>query len=94
MYDVKSGRAEEFIDDAEILATLAYAREHKADRRLVEGLIERARDCRGLNHREAALLLECEDPELVERMFAVAKEIKQKFYGNRIVMFAPLYLSN
>lgn len=94
MYDVKSGRAEEFIDDAEILATLAYAREHKTDRRLVEELIERARDCRGLSHREAALLLECEEPDLVERMFAVAKEIKQKFYGNRIVMFAPLYLSN
>ncbi|MDE5611729.1 MAG: [FeFe] hydrogenase H-cluster radical SAM maturase HydG, partial [Odoribacter sp.] len=94
MYDVKSGKAEEFIDDAEILETLAYAREHKTDRRLMETLIERARDCKGLSHREAALLLECEEPDLVERMFAVAKEIKQKFYGNRIVMFAPLYLSN
>ena len=94
MYNVRSKIAEEFIDDAEILATLEYARENKSNRILIENLIERARDCKGLNHREAALLLECEDPDLIARMFAVAKEIKQKFYGNRIVMFAPLYLSN
>ncbi len=94
MYNVKSRIAEEFIDDAEIQETLKYARDHKNDRSLIEGLIERARDCKGLNHREAMLLLECEDPELIERMFQVAKEIKQQFYGNRIVMFAPLYLSN
>lgn len=94
MYNVKSKIAEEFIDDAEILATLEYAHLHKTDRSLIENLIERARDCKGLNHREAALLLECEEPDLIERMFVVAKEIKQKFYGNRIVMFAPLYLSN
>lgn len=94
MYNVRSDIAEEFIDDAEILATLEYARDNKTNRRLIESLIERAADCKGLNHREAALLLECEEPDLVERMFALAKEIKQKFYGNRIVMFAPLYLSN
>lgn len=94
MYNVKSRIAEEFIDDAEIQETLKYARDHKNDRSLIEGLIERARDCKGLNHREAMLLLECEDPELIERMFQVAKAIKQRFYGNRIVMFAPLYLSN
>ena len=94
MYNVKSRIAEEFIDDAEIQETLKYARDHKNDRSLIEALIERARDCKGLNHREAMLLLECEDPELIERMFQVAKEIKQRFYGNRIVMFAPLYLSN
>lgn len=94
MYNVKSKSAEEFIDDAEIRATLEYAHDNKKDRRLLESLIERARDCKGLNHREAMLLLECEEPDLIERMFQVAKEIKQKFYGNRIVMFAPLYLSN
>lgn len=94
MYNVKSKIAEEFIDDAEILATLEYARNNKSNRQLAEGLIERARDCKGLSHREAAVLLECEEPDLIERMFRVAKEIKQRFYGNRIVMFAPLYLSN
>lgn len=94
MYNVKSGIAEEFIDDAEILATLEYARDNKTNRDLIGSLIEQARDCKGLNHREAALLLECEEPDLIGRMFKVAKEIKQKFYGNRIVMFAPLYLSN
>ena len=94
MYDVNSIKATEFIDDQEILDTLAYAAENKDNKELVCSLIERARDCKGLTHREAALLLECEDKELIARMFSVAKEIKQKFYGNRIVMFAPLYLSN
>lgn len=94
MYNVSSKIAEEFIDDAEIRATLEYAQAHRNDRRLVEELIDRARSCKGLNHREAAVLLDCEEPDLVEKMFGVAKEIKQKFYGNRIVMFAPLYLSN
>lgn len=94
MYDVKSAKATEFIDHQEILDTLEYANANKGNRELISGLIERARDCKGLTHREAALLLECDDPDLVEQMYHVAKEIKQKFYGNRIVMFAPLYLSN
>lgn len=94
MYHVKSRLAEEFIDDAEIQATLEYARDNKTNLSLIGELIEKARDCKGLGHREAALLLECEDPDLVERMFQAAREIKQRFYGNRIVMFAPLYLSN
>ena len=89
MYDVKSTKATEFIDDQEILDTLAYAEENKNNRELINSLIERARDCKGLTHREAALLLECEDKELIEKMYHVAKEIKQEFYGNRIVMFAP-----
>ena len=89
MYDVHSTKAAEFIDHQEILDTLEYAKANKGNKELVEGLIERARDCKGLSHREAALLLECDDPELVEKMYVVAKEIKQKFYGNRIVMFAP-----
>ena len=94
MYDVHSTKATEFIDHQEILGSLEYAKAHKNDKELINSLIERARDCKGLSHREAALLLECDDPELVEKMYKVAKEIKQKFYGNRIVMFAPLYLSN
>lgn len=94
MYNVKSNRADEFINDAEIRATLEYARANKNNRSLIESLIERADDCKGLSHREAMVLLECEEPDLVEKMFHLARRIKQRFYGNRIVMFAPLYLSN
>ena len=94
MYNPKSSKAEEFIDHQEILDSLEYARKNKNNKEMIQALIERARDCKGLSHREAALLLECDDPELIDKMYHVAKEIKQKFYGNRIVMFAPLYLSN
>lgn len=94
MYDPKSSKATEFIDHQEILDSLEYARKNKNNKEMIEALIERARNCKGLSHREAALLLECEDPVLIDKMYHVAKEIKQKFYGNRIVMFAPLYLSN
>lgn len=93
-YNPASGEAEEFINHQEILDTLEYASGHKNDRALVEALLEKAAKCGGLTHREAAVLLECDDPELTERIFQLAKEIKQRFYGNRIVMFAPLYLSN
>lgn len=94
MYRTDSPRAEEFIHHDEILDTLEYARTHKNNRRLIEQLIDKAALCKGLTHREAALLLECDQPDLIERIFCLAKEIKQKLYGNRIVMFAPLYLSN
>ncbi|MBE6047519.1 MAG: [FeFe] hydrogenase H-cluster radical SAM maturase HydG [Clostridium sp.] len=94
MYNAKSKKATEFIDDNEILETLKYAQENKSNRELIESLIERAKDCKGLTHREAAVLLECDQDDLNEKMFNLAKEIKQNFYGNRIVMFAPLYLSN
>lgn len=94
MYNPKSKVADEFISHEEILASMEYAAANKNNRALIESIIERATDCRGLSHREAALLLECEDEELTQRMFALAKEIKQRIYGNRIVMFAPLYLSN
>ena len=94
MYNAASKRAEEFIDHEEILASIQFAQENKDNRPYIVSLIERAADCKGLNHREAMTLLECEEPDLVERMFHLAREIKQKFYGNRIVMFAPLYLSN
>lgn len=94
MYKVDSTLAEEFISHEEITETLEYAASNKNNRELIRSLIEKARTCKGLNHREAAVLLECDDPELLEEIFGLAREIKQKFYGNRIVMFAPLYLSN
>ena len=93
-YLKESSQAEEFIHHEEILDTLEYAQQNKNNRALIEQLIEKAALCKGLSHREAAVLLECELPDLTERIFRLAKEIKQKFYGNRIVMFAPLYLSN
>lgn len=94
MYQAKSPHAEEFIDNQEVLDTLNFARQQKSNRTLIGQLIEKAAQCKGLTHREAALLLECDQADLIERIFGLAKEIKQKFYGNRIVMFAPLYLSN
>lgn len=94
MYRADSKKAEEFISHDEILDTLKYAEENAGNRELISSIIEKARACKGITHREAALLLECNDPELLEEIFSLAKEIKQKFYGNRIVMFAPLYLSN
>ena len=94
MYNPKSKVATEFIDDAEILETLDYAQKNKANRALIEQILEKAKECKGLSHKEAAVLLECEIPDLIEKIFTLAKEIKQRFYGNRIVMFAPLYLSN
>lgn len=94
MYDPKSLKATEFIDDQEIQDTLAFAEANKSNRELIQSLIDRARDCKGLTHREAAVLLDCDQEDLNEQMYTLAKEIKQKIYGNRIVMFAPLYLSN
>ena len=94
MYNVNSPHAEDFIDDAEILETLDYAQKHKSDRALIESLLEKAALCKGLSHREAAVLLVCDIPDLNEKMKSLAREIKQKFYGNRVVLFAPLYLSN
>ena len=94
MYDCKSKIATEFIDDQEIIDTLTYAEKNKSNRDLINEILARAKDCKGLSHREAAVLLECELEDENERMRLLAQEIKQKFYGNRIVMFAPLYLSN
>ena len=102
IYDPKSMHAEEFINDEEIRATLAYAEANKNNVALIDQLLEKARPrktenghvCAGLTHREASVLLACEIPEKIEEMYKIAEEIKQAFYGNRIVMFAPLYLSN
>ena len=94
MYKPESRIAEEFISHSEIQETLEYARQNKNNRPLIESLIEKAALCKGLSHREAMVLLECEEADLIERIYQLARDIKQKFYGNRIVMFAPLYLSN
>lgn len=94
MYDVKSKKAEEFISHDEILKTLSYAEENSGNRALIESIIEKARLGNGLSHREAAVLLDCGFEDLNEKIFKLAEEIKERFYGNRIVMFAPLYLSN
>lgn len=93
-YDPKSSRAEEFINHAEILETLDYAEKNRENYPLIDSIIEKARRRKGLSHREASVLLVCQDKERNERIFELAREIKQEFYGNRIVMFAPLYLSN
>ncbi len=94
MYDPKSSVVTEFIDHGEILSTMEYAAAHAGDRELVESILRKGGLGKGLTHREAAVLLECEDPEMIHRMEELARDIKQRFYGNRIVMFAPLYLSN
>ncbi|SFR83117.1 [FeFe] hydrogenase H-cluster radical SAM maturase HydG [Anaeromicropila populeti] len=94
MYNVMSKAAEEFIDNQEILDTIAYAKENKSNQELIENILEKAKECKGLSHREALVLLECDLEEQNKKIVELAMEIKQKFYGNRIVMFAPLYLSN
>jgi len=94
IYNPKSSIAEEFINHNEILESIEYAKENKSNKELIFSLIERAKDCKGLSHREAAVLLECDIPEANQAIRELAIEIKEKLYGNRIVMFAPLYLSN
>ncbi len=102
VYNPKSLKAEEFINHEEILATIEYAEQNKNNVELIDSILEKARPkrtvegttCAGLTHREASVLLACDIPEKVEEMMKLAEEIKQAFYGNRIVMFAPLYLSN
>ena len=94
MYDPKSGKAEEFIDHQEILDTLAYADAHREDAALIDAILEKARQRKGLTHREASVLLACTLKDKNQEMYTLARQIKQDFYGNRIVMFAPLYLSN
>ncbi|MCI5873996.1 MAG: [FeFe] hydrogenase H-cluster radical SAM maturase HydG [Clostridiales bacterium] len=94
MYNVKSLKAEEFISDEEIKETLAYADANKDNVELIDAILAKAKERKGLNHREASVLLACEMPDKIEEMYALAQQIKQDYYGNRIVMFAPLYLSN
>ena len=94
MYDPKSGIATEFIDDAEIRKSLEYAEKNKGNKELIDAILKKAWEMKGISHQEAAILLECELEEENKEIQKLAKEIKKRFYGNRIVMFAPLYLSN
>lgn len=94
MYNVKSMKAEEFINHKEILDTLAYAEANKNNSELLDAIMAKAELRKGLTHREASVLLACEDPERIEAICRLAERIKKDFYGNRIVLFAPLYLSN
>ncbi len=93
-YDPKSRNAEEFINHEEILETLDYAEANKHNAELIDALIEKAKLRKGLSHREASVLLACDIKEKNEEIYRLAEQIKKDFYGNRIVMFAPLYLSN
>ena len=94
MYNPKSLKAEEFIDHQEILDTLEYADQNKNNVEVIDQILNKARERKGLSHREASVLLACEIPEKVQELYELAEQIKKDFYGNRIVIFAPLYLSN
>lgn len=94
MYDRKSKVASEFICHEEIEETLAFAQEHKHNREYIQKALKKAEAFKGLTHREAAVLLACEEDDLNQEIFVTAKKVKEHIYGNRIVLFAPLYLSN
>lgn len=94
MYNPKSTKAEEFIANEEVLATLEYAKNNKNNIELIDKILEKAKLGKGLTHREATILLDCDNEEKNQEIFELAKKIKQDYYGNRIVLFAPLYLSN
>ena len=87
MYDVASSKAEEFISHDEIMDTLAYAEANKHNRELLDSILAKAATYKGLNHREAAVLLVCDLPEYKEKLFNLAIEIKRKIYGDRVVLF-------
>ena len=91
MYNPKSHKAEEFISHEEVLETLEYAEKNKNNLELINKILEKAKLKKGLTHREAAVLLDCEIEEKNQEIYNLAKEIKQDYYGNRIVLFAPLY---
>lgn len=93
-YDPRSTRAEEFINDEEVLASLAYGEENKNNAALIDQLLDKVMTFKGLTHREAAVLLANDDPEVTKRIFDAAIKVKEHIYGKRIVLFAPLYLSN
>ena len=94
VYDPKSRVAEEFINHEEILDTLRYAEDHKNDLPMIEKILEKAATFKGMSHREAAVLMACTDPEVNKKIQETAIRVKEHIYGSRIVLFAPLYLSN
>lgn len=93
-YDKNSLKAEEFINNEEILETVRYAEEHKDDLKLIDEILKKAKKRKGLDHRDASVLLACSDESRINEIYDLAEQIKKDFYGNRIVLFAPLYLSN
>ena len=93
-YDPKSSHAEEFIHHGEIEETLAYGEANRTNRELIDEILAKARERRGLTHREAMVLLDCGLEDKNQEIYELAEQIKKDFYGNRIVLFAPLYLSN
>ncbi|MGP1412000.1 MAG: [FeFe] hydrogenase H-cluster radical SAM maturase HydG [Peptoanaerobacter stomatis] len=94
MYNPKSSKAQEFINDKEILDTMKYAKENGSNIEFIEQILEKAEKMNGITHRESAVLLECSDKNVLEKIYSIAKKIKERIYGKRVVMFAPLYLSN
>lgn len=94
MYDPKSSKAEDFIAHEEVLETLVYAQQNKSNAVLIDSIIAKAKLRQGLSHREAAVLLDCDIEEKNQEIYQLAEQLKKDIYGNRIVMFAPLYLSN
>ena len=94
MYNVKSLKAEEFISDEEIRETLAYADANRENLEVIDRILAKAKEAKGLTHREASVLLACEIPEKIDEIFALAEQLKKDYYGTRIVLFAPLYMSN
>lgn len=94
MYNKKSHIAGEFINHNEILDSLEFAEKNKDNIEYIKSILEKAKEFKGIDHREAITLLLCQDKSIFEETKKLAKEIKENFYGNRIVLFAPLYLSN
>jgi len=94
MYNVKSMDSNEFIDDAEVLESISEGKRLSKSKAEIDKILEKAREYKGLTHKEAAVLLEIDDDETLERMYRIAREVKEEIYGKRIVLFAPLYLSS
>jgi 2-iminoacetate synthase len=94
MYNAKSMDSNEFINDGEILESINEAKKLSKNKNEIDRILAKAREYKGLTHREAAVLLEVDDDETLEKMYKTAREVKEEIYGKRIVLFAPLYLSS
>jgi len=92
--DNEKYNALDFIKDDEINSLIAKGKELVSDKELVREIIEKSKSAEGLTPEETAVLLNLEDKELIEEMFKAARQVKEKLYGKRLVVFAPLYVSN
>lgn len=92
--DNEKYNALDFIKDDEINSLIAKGKELVSDKELVREIIEKSKSAEGLTPEETAVLLNLEDKELIEEMFKSARQVKEKLYGKRLVVFAPLYVSN